>query len=619
MSDSDTPLLRVAAARADFLEHGRKAAAGVSDLVVASWERSQVAGVDVTRPRSVFSEEIDRGSLLARCAQPVLEQLEADTTDMPLVIALTDKKARVIQRIDCSPTVARLLERVQFAPGFDYSEATMGTNGVGTVFEASQPVSVVGPEHFTEDLQRFACTGAPILDPVTGRVEGVLDISTLAPTWNPIMHSLAKSAAKDIGRNLLLDRSQAQHAIFETYLHATARSSRQAVFAFGDSVFVASPAAQELFNADEQQVLREHATFLMARRERASDTLVLPGGERLVHIRGTRILAGSEVAGMVVIAEVIKHQCAEPSEDFSEQRLPRAGVANQLTSQIADSLFHTRDSFASGHSPAWVRACGELREALMEKQPTLLIGEAGVGKVTLVMELFHSIYPNAHSISVDAKQLGMDALDDRSSDIASLLGNPSAPTLHVVRDIDQASTDGLEQLAIYFSTVESLDGPAWIVATASQAPSPPELPFHQLLDYFDVAINIPPLRCRTDDLPAITCALLHGVAPDRKVRLSPSAQRVICRYSWPHNISQLREALVHALRQRPIGEIQDVDLPGYCQTTSRRTLSTLEAIERDAIVAALHDTDGNRVAAATQLGMSRSSLYRKLKTYGITV
>ncbi|WP_375538324.1 GAF domain-containing protein [Mycolicibacterium sp. CBMA 311] len=139
----------------------------------------------------------------------------------------------MLQRIDSSAAVARLLDRVYLAPGFSYAESTMGTNGIGTVFEAGQPISVVGPEHFSENLQLFACTGAPVIDPVTGRVEGVLDISTLSNSWSPLMHTLVKSAAKDIARNFLLDRGQAQRAIFDTYLKVTARSARQAVFAFG--------------------------------------------------------------------------------------------------------------------------------------------------------------------------------------------------------------------------------------------------------------------------------------------------------------------------------------------------------------------------------------------------
>ena len=298
MPNSPTRMLRVAAARADFLEFGGAGAAGVSEVVAASWERSQAAGVDVSRPEGAFTDQINTSSLLVRCAQPVLQQLEIDTVEMPMVIALTDSKARVVRRIDSSPAVARLLDRVHLAPGFDYSESTMGTNGIGTVFEAGKPVSVIGPEHFSENLHMFACTGAPVIDPITGRVEGVLDISTLSQAWSPLMHTLVKSAAKDIGHNLLLDRSQSQRAVFDTYVKVTSRSNRQAVFAFGDSVFIANPAAQQLFDADEQRMLKEHATFLMARKDRASDTLALPRGNRLVHIRGTRILAGTEVAGI---------------------------------------------------------------------------------------------------------------------------------------------------------------------------------------------------------------------------------------------------------------------------------------------------------------------------------
>ena len=72
-------------------------------------------------------------------------------------------------------------------------------------------------------------------------------------------------------------------------------------------------------------------------------------------------------------------------------------------------------------------------------------------------------------------------------------------------------------------------------------------------------------------------------------------------------------------RHRPVGEIQPEDLPGYCCQTSGRTLSALESIERDAIIQALRDAGGNRVQAAATLGIARSSLYRKLTSFGIEV
>ncbi|KLO28044.1 transcriptional regulator [Mycolicibacter heraklionensis] len=605
MSGDDNPLLRTAAERMAFLEFGRPSVAGVSDLVVASWERSRDAGVDVVRPISTFTDEIDTDSLLARCARPVLDQLGNDTSaaNLPLAVGLTDRRVRVVHRIDSSSTATHLFDRVQYAPGFDFSEAAVGTNGAGTVFESGQAVSIVGPEHYSESLEGFAASGAPILDPVTGRVEGVVAIATLTQAWNPVMHILVKNAAKEISRNLLLDRSQTQQAVFDAYLRVTARSARAAVFAFGAALLIASPAAQQMFDAGEQQVLRDHATFLLARRERASDTLVLPGSQRLVRIRGTRVFAGTEIAGMLVIAEPATSRRAGSVGASAEPGVLPLGLT---------TLFGSHESLAGGRSPAWVRACDELRAALENQTPVLLVGEPGVGKFTLATQLFQSVYPGARSVTVDAEQLATQGI------AGPLPDDPGGPTLHIARDIDRADTAGVEALNAYFAAVESLDSPGWMVATVSQDPSGSTPAFDALLGHFHAAITVPPLRYRTDDLPGITAALLRGIAPERKVRLSPAAHRLVGRHSWPGNIAQLREALVHALRQRQIGEIADTDLPGYCQSVARRALTQLEVIERDAIVAALRQAGDNRAAAAAQLGMSRSSLYRKLKTYGIT-
>ena len=136
--------------------------------------------------------------------------------------------------------------------------------------------------------------------------------------------------------------------------------------------------------------------------------------------------------------------------------------------------------------------------------------------------------------------------------------------------------------------------------------------------HFQQAVTVPPLRHRIEDLPAIVAHVLRGAADRRGVQISPAAMRVISRYSWPRNISQLEEALRSALLKRPVGELQSEDLPGYCHNTARRQLSGMESVERDAIIQALHDADGNRVKAAEALGIARSSLYRKLKSYGIS-
>lgn len=151
-------------------------------------------------------------------------------------------------------------------------------------------------------------------------------------------------------------------------------------------------------------------------------------------------------------------------------------------------------------------------------------------------------------------------------------------------------------------------------ATASDTGSPDR----RLLALFRASATVPPLRNRSADLPCLVTAVLADLAPHRDVRLSPDALRVLSRHRWPGNVGELADALTHALRRRPVGSIVPEDLPAYCQSTPRGTLREVDRIERDAIVAALRDAGGNRVAAAAALGLARSTLYRKIRQYGIT-
>jgi transcriptional regulator of acetoin/glycerol metabolism len=131
-------------------------------------------------------------------------------------------------------------------------------------------------------------------------------------------------------------------------------------------------------------------------------------------------------------------------------------------------------------------------------------------------------------------------------------------------------------------------------------------------------VTVPPLRHRTADLPGLARGLLDELAPHRDVRLSAEAVRLLSRYRWPGNVRELREVLAAAVARRPVGVIEVQDLPAHCQSTPRSALRPVDEIERDAIVSALRTAAGNRKAAAAALGIARSTMYRKIRQYGIT-
>jgi transcriptional regulator of acetoin/glycerol metabolism len=93
--------------------------------------------------------------------------------------------------------------------------------------------------------------------------------------------------------------------------------------------------------------------------------------------------------------------------------------------------------------------------------------------------------------------------------------------------------------------------------------------------------------------------------------------QLLLRHSWPGNTEQLWQVFRQVVQLRRAGVIAPKDLPPQCWTVSRRVLTPLESIERDAIVQALLDHDGNKVAAARALGMSRATIYRRIHEFGI--
>jgi transcriptional regulator of acetoin/glycerol metabolism len=622
--DTANRRLRVAAARVGFLTSGLSDGGDVTDVVVASWQRSLQAGVDATSAEAVFHADLDTSSRLMRCSMPIIDRLSAETADIPLSIALTDGKARVLTRVDTSKTIGMLLDNVSFAAGFDYAEGGIGTNGVGTVFESGQPIHIVGPEHFHDRLQPFACSGAPIRDPLSGRIEGVLDISCLTEHSSPLMHSLVRSAALEIERNLLIDRSHCQQSLFESFMRVDSRS-RGAVLAVGSAVLIANATAQNLLTAAEQAHVQEYAKYVMGRQERTVDQIELGSG-KVVKIRGTRILAGSDIAGMVVEVALVSESLPALTSASLTSAVPTGGPELPTASPVAvptggpelptASPVIREPSLVSdsGQSAVWKRACSDISAALSEHRPLLVMGETGTGKFSLVAEIYHRVNPGGRSLLMDAGGISRHSYPD--ADIA--VQATTLPTLYIFRNIDQLSTDGLEELNTFLLMLADSDRDVYIAATLSDASIDSDLPFRDLLAHFQQAVTVPPLRHRTEDLPAVVARILAKISPGRRTTVGPSAMRLISRYSWPRNISQLEEALAAALVRRPVGVILPEDLPGYCNDSARRRLSGIEALERDAIVAALRDADGNRVQAAATLGIARSSLYRKLKCYGIT-
>jgi transcriptional regulator of acetoin/glycerol metabolism len=138
-----------------------------------------------------------------------------------------------------------------------------------------------------------------------------------------------------------------------------------------------------------------------------------------------------------------------------------------------------------------------------------------------------------------------------------------------------------------------------------------------LLRLFPGSVAVPPLRHHSEDLRDLVPFFLGKLSQQGRVTCSPAAMQLLLRHTWPGNAAQLWQVLKQVVQRRRVGQIMPEDLPPECWTVSRRVLSPLESIERDAIVQSLLDNGGNKIRAARALGMSRATIYRRIREFGI--
>jgi sigma-54 dependent transcriptional regulator, acetoin dehydrogenase operon transcriptional activator AcoR len=179
--------------------------------VLASWERSRCYGVATDDVDPVFSGTLDHESLFFECGQEVLSGLHETLATEPVSLMLTDADGLVLNRLSGDHSLLRALDAVHLAPGFAYSERDAGTNGLGLALADRMPSLVRAEEHYALSLRTYTCAAAPVIDPVTGHVEGSINLTTWSESSHELLLALAQAAAGNTAA-LMLARSEGRRS-----------------------------------------------------------------------------------------------------------------------------------------------------------------------------------------------------------------------------------------------------------------------------------------------------------------------------------------------------------------------------------------------------------------------
>src|SRR5439155_23646856 len=185
-----------------------------------SWQRCHAMQVNPSRrwaPLAIAREAQlyhlrEVNELLIRATRSAMSHLTDFLADSGYVIVLSDAKGCLLDVVG-DVTIRRRLERIDFVPGGNWSEAAAGTNAIGTALADGHVVQLMAAEHYCDGWQDLTCTAAPIRHPLTNEIIGILDVTGNYRLIRPFLTSLLATAALEIQQ--ILHTSLSPHSYRE--------------------------------------------------------------------------------------------------------------------------------------------------------------------------------------------------------------------------------------------------------------------------------------------------------------------------------------------------------------------------------------------------------------------
>jgi len=599
----------VLAARRQFFLHGKSTDALVSEPILRSWQRCAENGLDnaaLPKLEPLTSGELrqvtERHERLRRLCRPEIESLYADAMQTGCVVILTDADGMILETLGSADFAARAAQ-VSLRPGVAWGEATTGTNAVGTALIEGRPIAVHGAEHYYDPHGILSCSAAPILDPY-GRTVGALDLSGPAAVDHRHALGLVRLAVEQIEHRFFEEGFGGRRVLRFQTERAMLGTAREGILVFEDDRLVAANRnglgligmdwsalgnrrAEELFDrmpgkgVDASKLLDASGRELFCRIDGVVAPAVMPS-RRSIQRRDDGPLLRSQ--DHEAIQRAVRMVAAEvPVLIRGETGTGKEMVAHDI---------HRRSARANG---AFVAVnCAAIPETLIEAElfgyeEGAFTGARRHGRKGLLRE-------------ADGGVLFLDEIGDMPLGLQSRL-------LRVLQEREVAPLGGGRPIKVDF---------ALLCATHRDLKALAEADSFRSDLYFRIAhyvVELPPVRDLEDRLGTVR-ELWRRLTDDERLTLSPTCEQRLAAYDWPGNFRQLAGTLrVLAALAEPYQPVGENMLPGDIRpkpSAVPTAISELEDITLGAMRSALEACGGNVSRAARQLGVNRSTLYRRL-------
>jgi len=643
------------------------------DLIDQSHERCAALGVSrIERPdigplgRPDLAVARDRNARLHAHAAPVMEMLREQIVKSHSMVLLTDATGTVLHSIGDDDFLERA-SKVALRPGSNWAEATKGTNAIGTALVEEVPTLVHADEHYLHANHFLTCSAAPILDP-RGNILGVLDVTGDHRSYHQHTMAMVKMSARMIENHWFNDDYR---NVMRLHFHSrvefigTLMEGILAVSADGKIVGANHGALEHL--GLSSVALRMHTlttllgTTVGALVDRFRSPLATPTPLTLANGRQFHAQARFNWPAWTSLAE--SGELPVPTGLAPSGAVGRAAMVAPTAAEAAPAgaaLAQLRTGDAQLDN-----VVDKIGRVLDRDIPILILGETGTGKELLARAIHHDsargkqafVAVNCACIPDSQIEAELFGYEDGTFTGARRKGSPGkivqanggtlfldelgdmplALQAHLLRvlQVGQVTPLGSSKSVAVDVTI--------ICATHRNLREMTEQKqFREDLFYRlnGLAVKLPPLRERSD-LQALARRILDRESAGRRLDLAPEVLALFQHYHWPGNVRQLfnvlRTACVMAATDSVITRQQLSD--DFLEDTLARLPKTTPAVapgagtppvmhaadlpsgrhqtlgdlEIQAIQRAVDAAGGNISEASKRLGISRNTIYRKLR------
>ncbi|WP_018410192.1 sigma-54-dependent Fis family transcriptional regulator [Methyloversatilis thermotolerans] len=620
------------------------------ELVARSWLRCfHELGLDPasedTQPALQPQAWRERGDKLGEVmdsAVPEMQALHRQLDDPSSALVLADAEG-VIVSVVRHPGFAREASLRGLVEGARWSEDLQGTNGIGTVLTERHSLVISREEHFFARHIDMICAGAPIYDGV-GEVAAVLAVCSLSPGGARALRALVERSARVIEHRAFRARHATDYLI-RFHAHAgrvsTAVEGMLALTPEGEIV-EANHTGFELLAPEGETLLGRDVTEFF--------------GQSLPELLSRSYRAGFHPLTLSMPQHQTWHVLAQQparNRNQSGSRSESASAAQALAELDLGDL----------------RMAGNVHSAMriLDRDiPLLILGETGSGKEVFA-RAFHSSSQRARGpfVAINCASLPESLIE------SELFGYKQGAFTGANRDgrrgkvlqadggtlfLDEIGDMPLQLQARLLRVLEERK----VTPLGAENAVPVDLQlvcathrdlramvreghFREDLYYRlrGMEVTLPPLRERTDRRALIErCLAEENAGRHPPVRIGQAAMQVLDRYRWPGNIRQMRYVLRTLVAMSDGGEITLRDMPaelmeapepaavatggtspgaapGDMPAAPTSNLNPLQSAERDALLAELRRHRWNIAGLARELGVSRNTVYRKMKRLDI--